>query len=119
MAIDDRTRLQHMLDSANEALSFVEGKKREDLDSERMLVHSLVRCIEIIGEAAAGISQDCRDKHSAVPWQEIVAMRNRLIHGYFDVDLDRVWDTLKDDLPPLISALDEILADDTPMQSSS
>ncbi len=111
MAIDDQTRLNHMLDSAKEALTFIEGRKRCDLDQDRMLLHSLVRCIEIIGEAAPGISQDCRDTNPGVPLREITAMRNRLIHGYFDIDLDRVWDTMQVDLPPLLSAIEDILAE--------
>jgi len=76
-----------------------------------MLVHSLVRCIEIVGEAAAVVSAEGRRKLPDLPWADIVAMRNRLIHGYFQIDLDRVWDTVTDDLPPLITALREALGE--------
>lgn len=100
-------RLRHMLDAAREAISFAEGRERADLDSDRMLLHSLVRCIEIIGEAATRVSTEQRQQFDDIPWQDVVSMRNRLIHGYFDVDPDRVWDTVVDDLPPLIGALEK------------
>lgn len=109
MRKDDRIRLQHMLDAANEALSFIQGKIRPDLDQERMLVLSLIRELEIIGEAASKISPETRSQTSTVPWQDITGMRNRLIHAYFDVDLDSVWSTVTKDLPVLKAELEKIL----------
>ena len=106
MQKDEVVRLRHMLDAAREAVSFAEGRRRADLDSDRMLLHSLVRCIEIIGEAATQVSEDKRRQFEKIPWQDVIGMRNRLIHGYFDIDPDRVWDTVVDDLPPLIQALE-------------
>lgn len=106
MKNDDLIRLRHMLDSAKEAQSYIVGKKRSDLYHDRMLVHSLVRCIEIVGEAAAKVSPQCRSETPLIPWRDIVAMRNRLIHAYFDINLDQVWDTVVDDLPPLIVELE-------------
>jgi len=102
----DQHRVRHILDAAREAQSFVLGKSRDDLDGNRILSLALVRCIEIIGEAAANITEDGRAEYPAIPWRQVIAMRNRLIHAYFDVDLDRVWDTVTDDLPPLIAALE-------------
>ena len=107
---DDRLRVQHMLDAANEARMFAHGRTRSEFDQNRVLALALVKCIEIIGEAAARVSQAYRDQHPSVPWRSIIAMRNRLIHAYFDVDLDRVWDTITDDLPPLIAALEQLVA---------
>ena len=105
MPVDDLSRLRHMLESAIEAVSYTEGRTRGDLDHDRMLVHSLVRCIEILGEAASRVSADKRSELSDIPWTDIISMRNRLIHGYFDIDLNLVWDTIVDDLPPLITSL--------------
>ena len=98
-----------MLDAAREAVSFANGHSRADLDSNRMLALSLVKCIEIVGEAAARIGEDTRQQPSQVPWLDIVGMRNRLIHAYFDVSLDIVWSTMTQDLPPLIAQLEQIL----------
>ncbi len=63
-----------------------------------------------VGEAAARIDQETRKQVSQIPWQDIVRMRNRLIHAYFDIDLDRVWDTVMDDLPTLIQQVETVLA---------
>ena len=109
MPVDDLSRLRHMLESALEAVSYIEARSRGDLDSDRMLVHSLVRCVEILGEAASRVSADKRSELSDIPWPDIVSMRNRLIHGYFDIDLNRVWDTIVDDLPPLIVSLQKVV----------
>ena len=109
MHVDDATRLRHMLDAAREAVYFAQGKTREDLDGNRQLVLSLVKCIEIIGEAAAKITLETRQQHEQIPWQTIVATRNRLIHGYYDIDVDRVWDTVTHSLPPLVAELEKMV----------
>jgi len=106
---DDQIRMQHMLDAAREAESFAANRSRSDLEQDRMLVLSLVKDVEIMGEAAAHVTDKTRDDHPEIPWVEIVGMRNRLIHAYFDIDLDRVWDTVIEDLPPLIHSLENIL----------
>ena len=102
-------RLQHMLEAANEALGFIQGKTRPDLDKDRMLVLSLVKELEIIGEAAGKVSPEVRSQNSAIPWQDIGGMRNRLIHAYFDINLDVVWKTVTRDLPSLKAELEKIL----------
>jgi uncharacterized protein with HEPN domain len=108
MTNDDLIRMRHMLDSAREAQSYIAGKKRTDLDRNRMLVHSLIRCIEIIGEAASKVSSQSQTEVPAIPWPDIVSMRNRLVHAYFDINLDTVWDTVVDDLPPLVAVLEKV-----------
>jgi len=109
MRKDDRIRLQHMLDAANEALGFIQGKNRSDLDTNRMLVLSLVKELEIIGEPTNKVSTETRSQSSDIPWQDISGMRNRLIHAYFDVDLDVVWSTVTKDLPSLKALLEKLL----------
>jgi uncharacterized protein with HEPN domain len=73
------------------------------------LVLSIVKSIEILGEAASKVTQQTREMYSEIPWANIIGMRNRLIHVYFGIDLDRVWDTVTDDLPPLIASLEKII----------
>ena len=108
----DRVRLRHMLDAAREALSFIEGKNRDDLARDRMLALSLIKEIEIIGEAATKISPELKQSIPSIPWAEIVGMRNRLIHGYADINLDILWDTVTLALGPLIVALESVLSRD-------
>ena len=103
-------RLRHMLDHAIEAMSIIQGKKRSDLNNDRMMELALVRLVEIIGEAAARVGTESRENYPSIPWLQIVGMRNRLIHGYDAVDLDVLWDTITDDLPPLIDELKKILS---------
>ena len=105
----DLIRLRHMLDAAKEALSFLEGRTFEDLRRERMFMLAVVKEIEIIGEAATRISEESRKTLPRVAWPKIVAMRNRLINAYADVDLSIVWDTLTDALPGLVSELEKAL----------
>ena len=102
----DNVRLQHMLEAAQEALTFAKGKTRADLDSNRMLARALVSCLRIVGEAARQISPETRQAHAALPWQDIMGMRNRLLHAYFDINLDVVWQTVKEDLPALVETLE-------------
>ncbi|MBI5236081.1 MAG: DUF86 domain-containing protein [Deltaproteobacteria bacterium] len=109
---EDITRLRHMLESALDAVSFVQNRNRSSLDTNKMLQLAIVRCIEIIGEAASKISKECCDAHPQIPWKNIVNMRNRLIHAYFDINLDTVWSAATKDLPPLISELQKILGPD-------
>jgi uncharacterized protein with HEPN domain len=109
MLRDDFIRVRHMLDAAKEAISFTGNKTRDDLGSDRMLALSILKSIEIVGEAASKVTKESREEHPEIPWADIVAMRNRLIHAYFDIDLDRVWDTVTDDLPLLVSLLEDIV----------
>ena len=102
-------RLQHMLDNAKEAISLIKGKTRANLKDERMLELSLIRLVEVIGEAAAKINSDDYEKYSNIPWTQVVGMRNRLIHGYDEVDLNILWDTIDIDLPMLVKELKNIL----------
>ena len=106
----DGVRLRHMLDAAREASQFVAGRGRADLDRDRMLALALVKEIEIIGEAANRVSVEARKRCAEIPWANITGMRNRLIHGYFSIDLDIVWQTATAELPPLAAALEKCLA---------
>ena len=109
MRKDDAIRLRHMLDAAREALGFAQGRGRPDLDRDRMLVLSLVKDIEIIGEAGYQVSDVTREQLPAIPWQDIVGMRHRLVHAYFDINLDVLWRTVQEDLPALIAALEPLV----------
>ncbi len=103
---NDRIRLQHMLEAAREAISFVEGMNRDDLARDRKLALSLIKEIEIIGEAATRISAEVKHSIPSIPWAKIIGMRNRLIHGYADIDFDILWDTAVLAPGPLILQLE-------------
>ena len=109
MREDDTIRLRHMLDAARQAVEFAQGRTRADLDRVPMLVLSLVKLIEIVGEAANQVSEATREQSPAIPWADIVGMRNRLVHAYFDINLEILWRTVQHDLPPLIAVLERVL----------
>jgi len=108
---DDIIKIRHILDAAREAIGFADNRSRTDLDTDRKLNLSLVRLLEIIGEAARGISEEFRQNHPDLPWNKMVGMRDRLIHGYFDVNLDVVWETITEDLPNLVAQLEKRTGD--------
>ncbi len=107
---DDMVRLRHMLDAARKATTFISGRHRGDLDREEQLTLALVRLLEILGEAAKGVSAATRERHPQIAWKSITGTRDRLIHGYFDVDLNIIWQIISVDLPPLITQLERIVA---------
>lgn len=98
-----------MREAASAALEMAAGRSRQDLDEDMMLCMALTRCLEILGEAASKISLETRTQLPYIPFRKVVSMRNRLIHAYFDVNLDIVWTTVADDLPALLPALDSAL----------
>jgi len=102
---DDRLRMRHMLDHAVEARDMARGRRREELDHDRQLNLSLVRLLEVVGEAAARVSVEARQNSLSIPWTQVVGLRNPLIHGYDEVDFDVLWQILQEDLPPLIEQL--------------
>jgi uncharacterized protein with HEPN domain len=98
-----------MLDAAGDALRFACGKEISDLNREKQLTLALFKCIEIIGEAASRVSVVTRDTHPEIPWAKIIGMRNRLVHVYFDIDAGLVFETVRDELPPLIEKIEKIV----------
>ncbi len=106
---EDEVRLRHILDAAVEIQQYVQASTREDLNRDRKLVHSLVRLLEIIGEAATQVSEELRDNAPEIPWPVLIGMRNRLIHAYFSINLDIVWSTSTEDISSLITELKKLL----------
>jgi len=109
MPPEDRIRLRHMLETIDDASAFLLGQKRSDLDENKMLLFALLRCVEVIGEAASRISEATRLAFPTIPWAAMVGMRNRLIHAYFDIDTEIVWKTVTTELPALAVGLRPLL----------
>jgi uncharacterized protein with HEPN domain len=110
----DEILLLDMLLAAREAIDFLIDVSLEDFERDRMRQLAVIKSIETIGEAAAGISDAFRRAHPEIPWREIVGMRNRLVHGYFEISLDRLCRTVRQDLPPLVAALEKLAPTDMP-----
>ena len=98
-----------MLDSTQAILLFTKGKRRASLNKNRLLLSGVLRELEVIGEAANNISEKTKKQFPHLPWKELVGMRNRLIHAYFDVDHDIIWETVREYVPTLHKELDQII----------
>lgn len=106
---DDSTSILQMLDHAREAVELSRGRSRDDLDSNRVYFLATTRLLEIVGEAAGRVTEAFRRSHPGVPWSQIVGLRNRISHGYDEIDRDRVWEIVQADLPPLAAQLEQML----------
>ncbi len=106
---DTLIRLQDMLDHAREAVSWSRGRTRVDLDRDRVLSLAFVRLLEIVGEAASRVPHEVQDRYTNIPWAEIIGLRNRLIHAYGAIDLDVVWSIIANDLPSLVTVLEQVI----------
>lgn len=106
---DDQVYIGHMVDTANKAIDFVTGLSREDFDNNEQLRLAVTHLLQIIGEAARRVSLDFRNIHPEIPWKAIVGMRSKVVHDYLNVDEDVVWDTVKNDLAPLVLELEKLL----------
>jgi len=109
MKPEERIRLQHMPDAAQKAVDFAGHLSLSSFTKDEKLTLSVTRLIEIMGEAAIRVSDDLKEEHPDIPWPQIISTRNRLIHGYFDVDLAIVHRIIIEDLPPLITQLQSLL----------
>lgn len=108
---DDAVYVQHMLDSIARIESYTEDVGEREFKEEPLIQDAVIRHLEIVGEAASRISEATQQRHDDVPWRDITGMRNKLIHGYFGVDVDVVWETIVEDLPPLKRQLESIRTD--------
>lgn len=106
---DPSLRLTHMLQAGTKARALVEGKTQAQVEADETLVLALTRLLEIMGEAAKAVPDELKAKAPEVPWRAIASTRDRLIHGYFDVDLEVVWAIVTEDLPDLLVRLEQLL----------
>lgn len=105
---DDDARLLDMLLAAREAMTFVDDLTFQEFENNRMAQMAVLKAMEIVGEAASRISSDQRSAHPEIPWSGIIGMRNRLVHGYFSINLERVWETVRRDIPRLVSQIESL-----------
>ena len=98
---NDLAFIEHILDSIKAIKEFSRGIRKVELISSRLKQSAIVREIEIIGEAVKNLSEQLKSKYKDIEWQEIAGTRDKMIHHYFGVDLNIVWNIIKKDLPAL------------------
>lgn len=98
-----------MLTAAQDAVEFVTDFTREDFDEDKKTQFAAARALEILGEAAGKVDEEIRAAHPEIEWRDIIGLRNIIIHQYFRVDLDTVWDIVTNQIPPLIEQLKPIV----------
>jgi len=106
---DDNVFIKHMLDEVNFITKEIKGLDYEDLVSNETLKRAIVRSLEIIGEAAKNLSKGFKDEHSNIKWRELAGLRDKLIHYYFGVKWERVWDVIKNVIPEIEDKLKKML----------
>jgi len=99
-----------MLDAAQEAVTFLNSLNGENIENNRLVSQAIIRLIEVVGEAASQLSKEYRNSHPELPWAQIIGMRNRVVHAYFDIDFSLVESTVKSDFPALIKQLINLIA---------
>jgi len=109
MKKDNTVYLRHILDSIEQIADYIRDVSAEQFLQSRLLQDGVVRQLEIIGEASRNLSDEFRRRHAGVLWGQIIGLRNRIIHAYFNVDLDTVWDIVQNDLPVLRQQVEQIL----------
>ena len=97
----DEALLKHMLDACRDMAEILVGRTRSDLDTDKLLYNAVIRLVLVVGEAAARIGPATRERLPGPPWTLMAATRNRLVHGYYDIDPDRLWITASESLPAL------------------
>lgn len=98
---DDSIFIKHILSSIEAIEEFSKNLKKDDLYKDRLRQSAIIREIEVIGEAAKNISKSIKDKYKTVPWKEISGARDKMIHHYFGIDLEIVWDIIRVGIPEL------------------
>ncbi len=103
--------VQDILDSINDIGNFIDGVDFEEFIRDKKTIYSVIRAIEIIGEATKNVPEQIRKKYPDVPWKKMAGIRDRLIHEYFGVDLEILWSTAKKDVPQLKIPVSKVLED--------
>jgi uncharacterized protein with HEPN domain len=105
----DDAYLLDILIAARKAIEFLEAVTWEEFQRSDLHQNAVMRPLEIVGEAARRVSRQTHDAHPEIPWEQMIGMRNRLVHEYFRVNLATVWDTVHNDLPRLIALIEPLV----------
>ena len=103
--------IQGILEALGEVEDFTTGMQFEDFVKDKKTINAVVRSLEVIGEATKKIPDSLREKYSKIPWKRMAGMRDKLIHEYFGIDLEIVWEVIDNELPPIKPLIQKVLED--------
>lgn len=106
-----RDYLNDILEMVENICNFTRNMSYEDLERDKKTLYAVIRCLEVLGEAVKKIPKCIKEEYPEIPWQEIAGIRDKLIHEYFGVDIEIVWDTIDEDLSPLKVTITKIIND--------
>lgn len=109
MKKSDTVYLQHILEAIKQIEVYTSNVSYEEFLQERLLQDGVVRQLEIIGEASRNLSSDFRDQQPEIPWRQIIGLRNRVIHAYFELNLTIIWEVVQNDLPSLKQKIEQLV----------
>jgi uncharacterized protein with HEPN domain len=109
MKKDNSVYLRHILDATRQIKDYMRSVSHEQFLQNKLLQDGVIRQLEIVGEASRNLSDKLRQRHTEVPWSQIIGLRNRIAHAYFSVELRIVWDIIQNDLPLLSQQVELIL----------
>ena len=100
---------EDILEAINDISNFIKNLSFNEFTEDKKTINAVIRSLEIIGEASKKVSQEIKENNKNIPWKEMAGMRDKMIHGYFDLDLVTIWETVKNDIPPLKPLFENLL----------
>ena len=111
MKKDESVYLRHILDAFVQIEFYMDDVSHEEFLQNRLLQDGVIRQLEVMGEAARNLSDDLRNEYPQIPWRQMIGLRNRMAHAYFNVDLQIVWEIVRGDIPDLKEKIKRILTE--------
>ena len=109
MKKDDSVYLRHIMDALLQIERYTDGVTYEEFFSNSLLQDGVIRQLEVMGEAARNLSEDLRNEYPKIPWRQMISLRNRMIHAYFNVNLQIIWEIIQGDIPNLLQETKRVL----------
>ncbi|MDQ1262885.1 MAG: hypothetical protein QG575_2066 [Euryarchaeota archaeon] len=109
MKKDDSVYLHHIIDAFLQIEGYTDGVSYEEFLSNRLLQDGVIRQLEVMGEAARNLSEGLLNEYPKIPWRQMISLRNRMIHAYFNVNLQIIWEIVQDDVPKIKENITNIL----------